>query len=207
MTRLGPDTEELLNRAAQGDRSARDGLMRRHRRRLCRMVGVRMDKRLAARIDPSDVVQEVLAEAQRRLDDYLRERPIPFYPWLRQMAWERLVDEHRRHVKAARRSVTREEMPLPDASAMNLAELLSADAFGPSEIARRKEVAVQVRAALDMLTERDREVLVLRHLEQMPAREVAATLGLSESAVKSRSLRAMQRLRELLVGGQSEGGQ
>jgi RNA polymerase sigma-70 factor (ECF subfamily) len=203
MTHPDPDNDDLLRRAEGGDARARGALLQRHRERLRRMVAVRMDPRLAARLDASDVVQEALAEADRRLDGYLRERPLPFYPWLRQLAWDRLADEHRRHVRAARRSVTREEaLPgLPDASALDLARRLVASATGPSEAARRGELRDRVRAALETLSGRDREVLVLRHLEQLTAGEVAAVLGLSEAAVKSRALRATQRLRALLEEG------
>src|SRR4051794_18701104 len=101
MAPASPDTDELLDRTAGGDRQARDALLQRHRGRLRRMVEVRMDPRLAARLDPSDIVQEALAEADRRLDDYARRLPLPFYPWLRQLAADRLVDAHRRHVQAA----------------------------------------------------------------------------------------------------------
>jgi RNA polymerase sigma-70 factor (ECF subfamily) len=204
-----PDTEDLLRRAADGDAYARGALLERHRPRLRRMVALRMDPRLAARVDPSDVVQETLAKADQRLDAYLRERPLPFYPWLRQLAWDRLADEHRRHVRAARRSVTREQgrLPaLPDRSALELAGRLAAAAAGPSEAARREELRGRVRAALRALPERDREVLVLRHLEQLTAREVAAVLGLTEAGVKSRALRALRRLRALLQDEPSGGG-
>src|SRR5262245_32662781 len=111
------DTELLLERAAAGDAGARDRLLQRHRGRLRRMVAVRADPRLAARVDPSDVVQETLADAARKLDAYLRDRPLPFYPWLRRLAQERLAALHRRHVRAKRRSVTREAGALPDRSA------------------------------------------------------------------------------------------
>jgi RNA polymerase sigma-70 factor (ECF subfamily) len=201
MTPDESDTEELLNRAAHGDRDARGRLLQRHRDRLCRMIQLRMDPRLAARLDPSDVVQEVLAVADQRLDDYALRRPLPFYPWLRQFACDRLADAHRRHLRAARRSVQREEqgfLELPDASAQELAERLVASGTGPSESVRRRELRERVQAALAALSERDREVLVLRHLEQLSAHEVAAVLGLTEPAVKSRVLRAMQRLRGLL---------
>src|SRR5215470_6717040 len=99
MTPTTPDTEELLRRSQAGDRDARGALLQRHRKRLRRMVALRLDRRLASRLDPSDVVQDVLAAADRRLDEYLSERPLPFYPWLRQIAWDRLVYEHRRHVR------------------------------------------------------------------------------------------------------------
>src|SRR5947207_13376789 len=125
------DTEQLLERAASGDRAAVGPLLERHRDRLRRMVAVRLDRRLAARADPSEVVQEALAEAGRRLPDYLKERPLPFYPWLRQLAAERLRELGRRHLKAGRRSVGREETALPDHSADQLAERLFAKGSAP----------------------------------------------------------------------------
>src|SRR5437763_14614661 len=103
MTTHPPDTEELLRRAGDGDAAARQQLLARHRDRLRRMVAVRLDQRLAARVDPSDVVQEALIEADRKLDDYLEQRPVPFYPWLRRLAWEQLVKLHERHVQVAGR--------------------------------------------------------------------------------------------------------
>src|SRR5262245_3376068 len=122
-----PDTDLLVERACAGDASARRALLTRHHDRLRRMVALRMDRRLVARIDPSDVVQEVLADAAGGLSDYLRRRPLPFYPWLRQLAWDRLVELHRKHVGARRRSVTREEpgvLDLPDDSVAELASRL-----------------------------------------------------------------------------------
>jgi RNA polymerase sigma-70 factor, ECF subfamily len=208
MTALEPDTEELLRRSAAGDPAARGALLQRHRGRLRRMVAVRLDGRLAARLDPSDVVQEALAEADRRLDEYARDRPLPFYPWLRQLAADRLAEAHRRHLRAARRDVRREEAAaagLPDASAEELAERLLARGAGPSEAARRQELRGRVRAALQALPEAEREVLALRHLEGLSAAEAAAVLGVSEAAVKSRALRAMQRLRGLLGDQSGEG--
>jgi len=133
MTRPKADTEELLQRAAEGDTAARQQLFVRHQHRLRQMVAVRMDRRLAARVDPSDLVQEALMDAHRKLNDYLRDRPLPFYPWLRRLAWERLLQLHRRHLHADRRSVLREEpMALPDESALQLANRLEAPATGPS---------------------------------------------------------------------------
>src|SRR5205807_8369026 len=95
--------------ARRGDAPARQELLVRHRARLRQMIAVRMDRRLGARLDPSDVVQEVFADAWQKLSDYLQKRPLPFYPWLRQLAWERLVKLHQRHIQAQRRSTTREQ--------------------------------------------------------------------------------------------------
>jgi RNA polymerase sigma-70 factor (ECF subfamily) len=204
-TRQGPDTEELLHRAQGGDLAARQLLLTRHRQRLQRMVALRMDRRLAARLDPSDVVQEALADAAGKLSDYLQRRPLPFYPWLRQLAWERLVQLHRRHVCAGKRSVTREEasvLDLPEDSAVELAGRLAAGS-SPSNHLLREELRQRVRQALSRLAPRDREVLVLRQLEQLSTREVAAVLDVTEAAVKARHIRALERL-HLLLGGPEE---
>src|SRR5205085_4756112 len=103
------DTDDLLERTSCGDDRARNRLLERHRARLRTMIAVRMDRRLKARVDPSDVVQEVLQEANRNLAGYLRDRPLPFHAWLREIAWKRLVDLRRRHIRAAKRSVIREK--------------------------------------------------------------------------------------------------
>jgi RNA polymerase sigma-70 factor (ECF subfamily) len=197
------DTEELLERAKRGDESARDRLVASHRARLRRMVAVRLDRRLAARVDPSDVVQEVLIDASGKLDEFLRERPLPFYAWLRQFAWNRLVDLHRRHVKSRRRSVAREERSvpdLPDESTLLLVERLLDNGTSPSRRLIRAEQREELRSALTALPARDREVLVMRHLEQMEIGEIAAVLEITEGAVKARILRALLRLRGLLEG-------
>jgi RNA polymerase sigma-70 factor (ECF subfamily) len=202
-----PDTDQLLDQAAGGDAKARDRLLVRHRQRLRHMIALRMDRRLVARVDPSDVLQETLADAVERLPDYLERRPLPFYPWLRQLAWERLADLHRRHIRARRRSVMREERwapPLPDESALELADRLLHRGSSPSARLHRDERRRRVQAALQQLTERDREVLVLRHLEQLATRDIAAVLGISEGAVYTRHLRALERLRALLGDELSE---
>jgi RNA polymerase sigma-70 factor (ECF subfamily) len=208
VTTANPDTDQLLEQASQGDGHARQQLLARHRKRLRRMVAYHLDKRLAARIDASDVVQEALADAARKLDDYLRDRPIPFYPWLRRLAWERLVKLHRRHLRAQSRSVRREEpgvLALPDESAVELAQRLISSGTGPSAELLRGELRERVQAALARLRQRDREVLVLRYLEGMSTKEVAASLGITEGAVKMRQLRALDGLRRLLAEDAGEG--
>jgi RNA polymerase sigma-70 factor (ECF subfamily) len=206
VTRSQPDTEHLLDQAAQGDADARERLLARHRDRLRRMIAYRFDRRLAARVDPSDVVQEVLVEANRKLDRYLRDRRLPFYPWLRQLAWEHLATLHRRHVQAQRRTVRLEEpgvLGLPGESADELAKRLVDTTSSPSQRLVRQEQRQRIRQALLRLAERDREVLVLRHLEQLSVAETAAVLGISAGAVKVRHLRALERLRGLLDEGTS----
>jgi RNA polymerase sigma-70 factor (ECF subfamily) len=193
------DVERLLERAELGDAGARQRLLSDHRERLRHMIAVRLDRRVAARVDPSDVVQEALAEAAGKLSEYLRQRPLPFYPWLRRLAWERLVKLHRTHIHADKRSVTREQgMALPDESTDELARRLTATGTSPSGQAVRHEQHARVRAALEQLPERDREVLVLRYLEQLSTAEVAAVLGITTGAVKVRHLRALERIRLLM---------
>jgi RNA polymerase sigma-70 factor (ECF subfamily) len=194
-----PNTDQLVEAAASGDQQARGTLLERHRERLRRMIAVRLDPRLAPRLDPSDIVQETLAEADRRLDEYLGDRAVAFYPWLRQIATDRLGMAHRRHLRAGRRTVAREEPGgLPEGSALQLAERVLGSGGSPSAGLMREERRQQVRKALEELPERDREVLVLRYLEQHSTAQTAEVLGLSQGAVKMRLLRAVQRLHELL---------
>ena len=176
-------------------------LLDRYRDRLRRMVAVRMDRRLATRVDPSDVVQEALAEAARDLSGYLRDRPLPFYPWLRGVAWRRLVQLYRHHVVARRRSVDREEPGEPslaDASAHILAAACLAGGSSPSRALIREELLDRVHAALARLDPGDRDLLVMRHLEGMSSVEIGPILGVSEGAVRVRLVRALKRLRALL---------
>ena len=196
-----PETEELLERAFRGDQQATGQLLTRYRSRLRQMVMVRMDPRLKSRIDPSDVVQEALMDASRMLPEYLRDRPLPYYPWLRQVAWQRLYDLHVRHVQAKKRSVAREvveAMMLSDASIVQLAERVVAAGTSPSMNLFRKELRRRVQEALGQMKAEDREVLVLRYLEQSDAKEIAAIVGISADAVNMRHLRALKRLRGLL---------
>ena len=195
-----PDTEELIELTARGDAKAREQLLVRHRKKLLKMVAVRLDPRVAARVDPSDVVQEALAEAAQHLDEFLRTRPLAYSAWLRQFAWERLVKLHRRHIRSKKRSVTREEawsMPLPEDSVLRLARLVASGA-SPSQALIRNELRQRLRSALDQLAAHDREILVMRNLEQLSIAEIAEVLGLTEGAVKVRHLRALRRLRIIL---------
>jgi RNA polymerase sigma-70 factor (ECF subfamily) len=201
MTRHESHIEQLLERAAGGDAAACQELLVCHRQRLKQMVIVRMDRRLAARLDPSDVVQEVLTEAFQKMSDFLRKRPLPFYGWLRQLAWERLVKLQERHIRAQKRSVMREtnlNAILSDESSMALAERLLARSGSVSKRLLQAELRARLQAGLADLSERDREILVMRYLEQLSVRDMAGVLGISEGAVKVRHLRALQRLRGLL---------
>jgi RNA polymerase sigma-70 factor (ECF subfamily) len=207
MERVDLDTDELLHRAAEADPQAVQDLLARHRDRLRRMVCVRMDPRLSPRIDPSDVVQEALAEAARKLPAFLERRDCAFYPWLRRIAWERLVQLHRRHIDAQRRSVTREASPcmgLSDHSAALLGEQLAASGTGPGTRLVRQELRERLRSAMEQLPAQDREVVVLRHLEQLAFPEIADVLGVTYAAAQSRYRRATERLHGLLSDGSED---
>jgi RNA polymerase sigma-70 factor (ECF subfamily) len=195
------DTDQLLDLVAQGESSAAATLLTRHQKRLRRMVYLRIDPRLAARLDPSDIVQDALTEAHRRLPVYAAERPIPFYPWLRRIAWERLLQMHRRHISAQRRTVLREDvLPLSGDSEILLARRL-AEASSPSDQMLRREIKDRVREALARLSNGDREVIVLKHLEELSFQEAAAVLEVTTAAVYSRYYRAIQKLHSLLNEG------
>lgn len=203
------DTNELLSQAARGDPGARAELLDRYRDRLRRMVAVRLDRRLHPRLDPSDVVQEALAEAALKLSDYLRDPPVPFYPWVRRLAWEHLVRLHERHVVASRRSVLREERSLnglADESAAFLVHQLAATIDTPDRRLIEAEVKSRLMRALGELSDPDREILVLRYLEQLSGQEIAEVLQISEAAARQRNVRALDRLArkiELDVGEDS----
>jgi RNA polymerase sigma-70 factor (ECF subfamily) len=201
------DNANLLARAATGDKSAEKQLLTRHRDRLRRMVTVHLDRRLAPRLDPSDVVQEAMAEASQKLPDYLREPPVAFYPWLRQIAWQRLVHLQQRHVHAQKRSVLREQpwnLDLPDESVADLADRLVTSGSSPSRHMIRKELYSRVRSVLESMPASDRQVLTLRYLEQLSAEESAQVIGINLDAFMKRHFRAIRRIRRLLDAAQEE---
>ncbi len=192
------ETQQLLANARAGDAEAINRLLERHRAALRRMIDLRMDKLVQRRVDASDIVQDVLIDAHRRLQDYLKNPVMPFHLWLRQMAQDRLIDAHRRHRVAARRSVDREQ-PLVvgsflDRSTLNLAGALADPELTPAAAATWHELQVRFQAALDQMDETDREVLLLRHFEHLSNGETAEVLKLSEPAAGMRYLRAMRRL-------------
>jgi len=191
---------ELFDRAAGGDQAARGDLLEGYRDYLRRMVAARLDRRLAPRVDASDLVQETLATAAARLDEYLRDRRISITGWLRGLARERVIDAHRHHLVADRRSVTRESRvpDLPDTSALDLGRRLFAGDTSPSNNLMRREQNDRILAGLASLSARDREILVMKYLEQRSTAEVAEALGLTERGVKGRHVRALVRLREIM---------
>jgi RNA polymerase sigma-70 factor (ECF subfamily) len=197
-----PETEAQLHAAARGSERALEWLLERHRGRLRQMIAVRLDDRLCARLDPSDVVQETLLDASRKLEEYLRERPLPFYPWLHRLASERLAQAHRHHLGALRREAGREQpggIPWTEGSGLRLAERLATNDGGPTELLIREEEHLAIVRALGELSEHDREILVMRYLDQLGFSEIAAILNITESAARVRHFRALQRIGPLLA--------
>jgi RNA polymerase sigma-70 factor (ECF subfamily) len=193
------ETQELLSEARDGDATAVNRLLERHRAALRRMIDLRMDRVIGRRVDASDIVQDVLLDAHRRLEDYLANPAMPFHLWLRQMARDRMIDAHRRHRVAGRRSIDREQpMVAPamlDHSTLDLAAELADPELTPAAAATWHELQVRFQQALDLMDEQDREVILLRHFEHLSNGEVSEVLGLSEPAAGMRYLRAMRKLR------------
>ena len=187
-------TTSLLDQIHEGSDSATRELFDSHRKRLRRMIAIRLDRRIAARLDPSDVVQDVLTEAFTKLPTYVRVRPLPFYPWLRGLAWRQLIRLHEHHIQTQKRSVDREARQSPELSDESVMQL--ADCFAtstPSRILQKEEMRQRVRDALNNLSDDDRELLILKHLERLTLSEIATVLDLTTPAVKGRHVRALQR--------------
>jgi RNA polymerase sigma-70 factor (ECF subfamily) len=165
------------------------------------MVELHLDPRVAARADASDVVQEALTEAAARLPEFARRGDFPFYPWLRQIAWERLIQLHRRHIGAAKRTVRRErvaELGDSDRSYAQLAQWLAAKETSLTRRQEREERRVELMNSLQLLPDHYREIIVLRHLEELQFDEIATILQIGVEAVRSRYRRAIERLHLLL---------
>jgi RNA polymerase sigma-70 factor (ECF subfamily) len=205
------DVEDLVRLAAAGDPESWEALLRRYRSRLRRMVSFRLDPRLQGRVDPSDVVQDVCLEAWQHLCSYVKQPDIPFFLWLRAVAGHTLGDLHRHHLGAqmrdARREVSLHHGALPGATSAALAAQLLGHLTQPSEAAVRAELKVRLQTALNAMEPLDREVLALRHFEQLTVSEAAAVLGIKEKAAGMRYVRALRRLKEILtsLGGWTEG--
>jgi RNA polymerase sigma-70 factor (ECF subfamily) len=190
-------TRDLLDHARAGDPEALGRLLARHTPYLQRFVELRLDPRLRARLDPSDVVQDTQMEALRRLPRYLERPPMPFRLWLRQLALNRLRNLRRDRAFTARRSVYR-EVPLPEGSAAEFARQFLAPGSSPSQRLSREELARRVRQSMARLAEADREVLLLRHFQGLSNQEAGDLLGISPDGVSKRYGRAVLRLHKLL---------
>ena len=194
-----PDSEttvQLLQRAGAGDRAALNQLLAEHRDELRAFVAGRLDAGIRARVDPSDVVQETLAEIVRRLPDFLRRKPMPFHLWVRKEAYERVLNTRRYHRAQCRNPGL--EVPQPDDSSVSLVNSLVGNGATPSEEAQANELAQHVAQAIANLDEGDREILILRRVDKLPYEEVAVLLNVSVTAARQRFGRALLRLNDAL---------
>jgi RNA polymerase sigma-70 factor (ECF subfamily) len=197
-----PDDQSLIRRAAAGDEAALAELFGRYRKRLRQMVRLRLDRRLQGRVDPSDVLQEAYLDVAARLPDYLAKPDMPLFLWLRLMAGQRLIRIHRQHLGAAMRDAGREVSlyrgALPQASSVSLAAQLLGRFTSASQAIVRAEVQLQLQAALNGMDAIDREIIALRHFEELSNAEAAEVLGLETSAASKRYIRALKRLQAVL---------
>lgn len=199
-------TESLLRRAAQGEEGALAELFDGYRGRLRRMVRLRLDRRLQGRVDPSDVIQDAYLDLSRKLPEYAARPNLPIYLWLRLVVGERLLRVHRQHLGAAMRDADREisinQGVVPRASSASLAAQLLGHFTSASRALVRAEMQHQLQDALDNLDPVDREVIAMRHFEDLSNDEVAAALSLTKGAASKRYVRAMLRLKAQ-IGSQS----
>lgn len=201
MTGEPTDTQELLKRARGGDRSAFEELFQRHRGRLHKAIAMRIDRRLSARVDASDVLQETHLEAFRRMPNYLAEAEMPFYLWLHWIAREKVLALHRRHLGAEKRTVVHEVPLLPvNSSATFVSGIIAGHEPSPSQALAKTELAQRLRLALGRLDNDERDLILWRHFEQLSARDTAQLLQISESAAAKRYIRAVEKLRAILAG-------
>jgi RNA polymerase sigma-70 factor (ECF subfamily) len=197
------ETDRLLQQARAGDQAAWNELFARHRSRLRRMVELRLDRRLQARIDASDVIQEAYVDAVTRMDEFLEQTNYPLFLWLRLIVGERLSKLHRHHLGTQMRDAGLEVSiyrgALPAASSAALAAQLLGKHTSPTQAAVRAERMMRLQEALNTLDPMDREVLSLRHFEEMTIAETALSLGIEESAAAKRYVRALKRLKAILA--------
>jgi RNA polymerase sigma-70 factor (ECF subfamily) len=197
---------ELIDRLRGGDQAALAALFARYREKLRRMVSVRLDPRLQGRVAPSDVLQEAYIDALKRFPHYFEKADQPFFGWLRLVVGQRLADVHREHLEAKKRDARQEvsiENRTAAATSVCLAACLVGQLTSPSQIAVRNEWVAKLEAALDELEPLDREILALRHFEELSNADAAAVLGIQPAAASKRYVRALGRLRHLLeeLGG------
>ncbi len=202
------ETILLLNKANTGDQSAIGELLIKHRARLLRVVNFRMDRRLKTRIDAHDVIQEACLDATQRFSKYLEERTMPFFVWLRFLTLQKLMELHRHHfgvqARDAGREVSINRAPAAQPTSAILAAQLLGKRTSPSQAAMRVELQAEVEQAINDMDHIDREVLALRHFEQLTNLEVADVLEITESAASNRYIRAARRLRKAMTANDPE---
>ena len=196
------ELQDQLRRLAAGDQQALAELFARYRDRLRRMVKLRLDRRLQGRIDASDVLQEAYVDVAQRAAEYAASPTMPVFLWLRFLTGQRLLMVHRRHLGAKMRDAGQEVSlyrgALPQASSVSLAAQLLGRMTSPSLAAVRAEMQLKLQEALNGMDPIDREVLTLRHFEELSNAETAAVLGLQKAAASNRYIRALKRLKDVL---------
>lgn len=195
---------QLVDRAREGDRHAMGHLLERHQDRLLRLVRFRLDRRLQGRVDPADVLQEAFIDVTRRQAELPQQADGPLFHWLRYLVLQKLAEVHRRHLGVQARDATR-EVSIYDASAANVSSaVLAGQLLGkltsPSQAAMQAELKYRLEQTLDAMSSLDREIIVLRHFEQLSNAEAAHVLGISDTAASTRYVRAIRRLRQTLEG-------
>ena len=191
------ETDRLLNLAAQGDRQAFNRLFEQHRKWIRRVIVLRLDERLKARLDPSDIVQETQMVAFRRFQDFIDRRPMSFRLWLRRTAQQQVYDAQRDHIERHYRSLLREEGPL-NRSSMLIARGLLIDKSTPDDRMARRELQRRVAGAVAALDHLSREIVVMRSVESLSFEDIAQVLDLKPPAVRQRYGRALLKLRAKL---------
>ena len=196
------ETLRLLRHLVDGDAAAWDALLARHRRRLHRMVSMRIDDRVCAKVNASDIIREACAEASLRLARYLKQPTLPFYLWLRSITTRRLTVEHRRQLGQQapdrRAGLSLYRGALPETTTATLAAQLLGQHETPSQAAVRTEMKIRLQQAINHMHRLDREILAMRHFERLTAAETARLLDIERSEATRRYLRALKALKAVL---------
>lgn len=201
------DTDQLVARTLAGDQHAFSKLDGRYRDRLRCMVDNKLDPKLASRLDPSDIVQEVFVEATMRLQEFLDGKDVSFYVWLRNLATDRMIDAYRFHIRSKRRSVNREHRQVNkylDDSMRQLVDKLCASGISPSQYVIQAEAKEKMLECLKALSFKHREILVMRFMEFMSPKEIASILKIAPNTVSVRQYQALKELRELMDNERSD---
>ncbi|HUE71677.1 MAG TPA: sigma-70 family RNA polymerase sigma factor [Pirellulaceae bacterium] len=196
------ETRRHVERIAAGDQGALAGVFQQYRSRLRRMVQLRLDRQLQGRVDPSDVLQEAFLDISRRAAEYAQRPEMPFFLWLRMMTGQKLLEVHRRHLGTQQRDAGREIslcQSYPEVNSHLLASQLLGRFSTASQAAMRAEQQTRLEEILNGLEPIDREILTLRHFEELSNSEVTQVLGLSKSAASNRYIRALARLKDHLT--------
>jgi len=196
------EDSDLLVRLNRGDEQAMTELFSRHREQLRRMIQLRLDRRLRGRIDSSDVLQDAYLDVARRAREYLAQPSLRPFLWLRFVTGQTLQSLHRHHLKVQMRDAGQEVSlrrgSAPQANSASLAEMLLGRLTSPTRAARRAEMQLKLQQMLNAMEPLDREILALRHFEELSNGEAAQVLGVSKSAASNRYIRALERLKEML---------